>query len=247
MASRADNFGSERWLGGYDTVVVVTCLASIAIAAVYWMLRIGFDDPVSTPARVVGLALFVHSFPFVASSLITRPNSAQSSRWWSSYGFLWIVALIITAILGRLVPVTGYSPLPFLAIIGAASFAWTFSRWIVRAPLWRSVVLIIGCACFSFWASGVVWGRIYKNPLYLENFILNGRVHHDTLYVAAIANMLRTYGVATTGIDGLNYVPWHWGSPWFFAQFAYLVDLNMLDFYQLAFPVIVIPLFFGAP
>ncbi|MEP6508195.1 MAG: hypothetical protein ABJC63_08210, partial [Gemmatimonadales bacterium] len=76
-------------------------------------------------------------------------------------------------------------------------------------------------------------------------FIATGKVHHDTLNLAATGNMLRTYHVASTGIDGLNYVPYHWGSAWLFAQWANLIGIDVLKFYQLSFPVIVIPFFFG--
>jgi len=57
--------------------------------------------------------------------------------------------------------------------------------------------------------------------------------------------MLRTYHAATTGIDGLNYVPYHWGTQWLFAQWSNLTGARLLDFYQLGFPVTMIPFFFG--
>ncbi len=120
-----------------------------------------------------------------------------------------------------------------------------FARWITKAPLWRSLLFVAGTGVFSVWASGVVWGTIYKNPLFYEDYILNGYIHHDGLAVAAIGNMLRTYHVATTGIDGLNYVPYHWGTPWLFAQLSNLTGAEVFNFYQLGFPVTMLPLFFG--
>ena len=242
---------SYRLLGGYDTIVVGAGIVSIAIAAVYWVMRLGFDDPIAFPFRAVALALFLHTFPLLASEAIARVRRRYYSGgppifWWSSYAFLWILGFVLAAVLGRLVPIVGISALPLLALVGVVSFLFVFAKWLSRCEVWRSLVFLGGCAAFAVWAAGVVWGRIYKNPLYLENFILNGNVHHDTMDVIATANMIRTYGVASNGLDGLAYVPWHWGSTWFFAQFAYLVQMPMLEFYQLAFPVICIPLFFGS-
>ncbi len=233
---------------GYDTVIVICSFVAIGIAAVYWMMRVGFDNPVTPVAKSVFLALFIFVFPAVASGALFRRDSdpdPPTLTWWRSYPFLWLAGLALTGTLGRLVPATGFNAFPLLAIVGVLAFAVVFSRWVQGASIWRSLAIVAGSGAFSIWASGVVWGRIYKNPLFYENFILNGNVHHDSLALAAIGNMLRTYHVATTGIDGLNYVPYHWGTPWLFAQLSNLTGAQVLDFYQLGFPVTMIPLFFG--
>jgi len=233
---------------GYDTVIVICGLVAIGIAAVYWVMRVGFDNPVAPVAKSLLLALFMFTFPAVASGTLFRRDSdpgPPTVTWWRSYPFLWLAGLALTGILGRLVPATGINAFPLLAIAGVLAFAVVFFRWLRGASIWRSLAIVAGSGAFSIWASGVVWGRIYKNPLFYENFILNGNVHHDDLVQAAIANMLRTYHVATTGIDGLNYVPYHWGAPWLFAQWSNLTGARVLDFYELGFPVTMIPFFFG--
>jgi len=232
---------------GYDTVIVICGLVSAGLAGVYWVMRVGFDDPVMPLAKSVALGLFVYTFPAVASGELIRrrPESGATENWWRSYPFFWLVALGLTAILGRLVPVTGINPFPVIAALGVIAYLVVLFRWLQGAWVWRSLAIIAGSAAFSVWASGVVWGRIYKNPLFFENFILNGKVHHDSLGLAALANMLRTYHVATTGIDGLHNMPYHWGTPWLFAQWSNLTDAQLLDFYQLGFPVTMIPFFFG--
>lgn len=233
--------------GGFDTVIVASCLMSAGIAAVYWLMRIGFDNPLVPVVKPVGLALFIFTFPEVVGWIYPRirRTGALSADWWLSYPFLWLVALGLSAILGRLVPTIGINAFPVIALIGAVGFAVTFVRWLSSASVGRTFGIIAGALTFSVWAAGVVWGRIYKNPLFLENFILDGKVHHDSLGLAAIANMIRTYHVASTGIDGLNYVPYHWGTGWLFAQWSSLTGAQVLDFYQLGFPVTMIPFFFG--
>src|SRR5438874_6708893 len=111
---------SMRMLGGYDTIVVGACLLSVGIATIYWIMRIGFDNPLAFPARAVGLALFLHSFPLVSSNAIARLRRDTASNqprisWWWSYPFLWILAFLVVAILGRLVPLFGVSAFPLLA------------------------------------------------------------------------------------------------------------------------------------
>jgi hypothetical protein len=132
-----------------------------------------------------------------------------------------------------------------IAAVGGLAYAIVLLRWLPRSTILRTLLLILGCGAFSVWASGVVWGRIYKNPLFFENYILDGKVHHDSLHLASFAAMIRTYGIASTGIDGLPSIPYHWGTQWLFAQWSSLTGAHVLDFYQLGFPVTMIPFFFG--
>ena len=237
----------------YDTIVVLCGIASLGLASVYWLMRLGFENPLLPIARSVALALFIYSSPQLFDWILrvrrTRLDEASGSqivtKWWSSFPFLWLAAIALTAALGRAAEFVSVDFFPVLAVVGAVSFLAVFVRWVRSAPLWRSLLLAAGAAVFSVWTSGVVWGRIYKNPLFYENFILNGKVHHDSLGLAAIANMLRTYHVASTGVDGLNYVAYHWGTQWLFAQWSNLLGAQVLDFYQLGFPVTMIPFFFG--
>jgi hypothetical protein len=233
---------------GYDTVIVACGVVAVGIAAVFRVMRIGFDNPAAPAVKPVLLALFIFTFPAVASGRLFRRDSdpgPPAELWWQSYPFLWLAGIALTGLMGRLAAATGINSFPVIAIVGTLAYVAVFLRWLRGATGWRSAVVVAGSAAFSVWASGVVWGRIYKNPLFFENFILNGNVHHDSLGLAAIGNMLRTYHVATTGIDGLNYVPYHWGTPWLFAQWSNLTGARVLDFYQLGYPVTMIPFFFG--
>src|SRR5688572_22502518 len=209
-------------------------------------MRIGFDNPLAPLGKAVALALFMFTFPAISRWLLLRFAAGDRGiDWWRSYPFLWLLGIAFTAALGRLVPATGLNAFPLLGIIGVAAFVGIFLRWLRIVSVWRSAAIVVGCAAFSVWAGGVVWGLNYKNPLFYENFILTGNVHHDSLHITSFANMLRTYYVGTIGIDGLVPVPYHWGTMWLFAQWSQLTDAHLLDFYQLGYPVTMIPFFFG--
>ena len=228
------------------TLVVLAGLVAITIGGVYWILRAGFENPLAPIVRSVALSLFLITLPLIARTVLVRTlASERTAGWAASYPFLWLAGISLTGLIGRLVPVIGVNPFLVLAVVGVTAYALTFVRWIVQEGVLRTIGYVAGALAFGVWTAGVVWGRIYKNPLYLESFITDGKVHHDTLNLAALGNMLRTYHVASTGIDGLNYVPYHWGSAWLFVQFANLVDIDVLRFYQLTFPVTIIPFFFG--
>lgn len=239
--------GVRRFAGSRDTrtLVVVAGIVSATIAGVYWLLRSGFDNPTGPVIKSVSLSMFLLAFPVVVRTVFVRTIRNRELPWWASHPFLWLATLGLTGLIGRSVPIMGFNPEPLIGSIGVVAFTAILVTWMFEQGPVRAFSYIAGSVAFGVWTAGVVWGRIYKNPLYFETFIATGKVHHDTLNLAATGNMLRTYHVASTGIDGLNYVPYHWGSAWLFAQWANLIGIDVLRFYQLSFPVIVIPFFFG--
>jgi hypothetical protein len=58
--------------------------------------------------------------------------------------------------------------------------------------------------------------------------------------------MFSTLGYASTGLDGAPYIHYHWGSHAFFAGLRTWIDFSTISFYNIAYPLIFIPLFFKA-
>ena len=215
----------------------------MGLGFIYWALRMGFENPVTPVVASIGLALLFINIPVIAFDALKRREGAH--QWLRSYSFLWLVTFSAIALAGRVAVNFHRSSAVPVAILGLIVFAIVFVRWIPTTTAKRAILLILGSGFFASWAAGVVWGRIYKSPLFMEMLISNGIVHHDGITLAALGNMLRTYHVASVGLDGLPYMAYHWGTPWLFAQLSNLSDQSVLEFYQLGYPVTMIPLFFG--
>lgn len=110
---------------------------------------------------------------------------------------------------------------------------------------WGRVLGVAGFAAVTVWVAGFAWGSEYQSPFFVER-IAAGKGHLDTLYHAAFAHMIQTYGVASTGLDGIPFVPYHFGSHWLFAHWSSLLGVGPLHFYQLGFAVLVVPLLLQA-
>ena len=227
----------------FGTVAVAASFLAIGLAVIYWLARTGFVNPVADPANAAMLSLFMINMPYVARLLTRRVTSRYT--WATSYSFYWLVAIAVAIAAGWITATLGIGLFPAIAAAGVVAFLVTLADWLRGGLLWRSAVIVGGSLAFSTFAGGVVWGRIYKSPLFTEMLQVNGVVHHDPVGLAAIANMLATYGVATPGLDGLRYMPYHWGSPWIFAQLAALLDSGVLEFYNLGYVVTILPFFFG--
>jgi hypothetical protein len=227
---------------GLNSVAVASSVVSIGLGVIYWAARIGFVTPLEPVIASVGLGLLFINLPV----LLWRLFRTEEDSWLRSYSFVWLMTFAAIAAIGRFVVGVGAAMAIPVAVTGAAAFLFVLSKWMREASLRFGMLLVASCAFFSTWIGGVVWGRIYKSPLFFETLIGTGIVHHDGVTLAALGNMLRTYHVATMGLDGIPYMAYHWGSPWLFAQLSNLTGQSVLTFYQLGYPVTMIPLFFGS-
>jgi hypothetical protein len=224
------------------SIAVGSSVVAIGFGLIYWALRIGFENPLVPIIASVGLGLLFINVPVVVSRAMARRDARN--RWMRSYSFVWLLTFSVIAGAGRLAEGDEVSPTILVAILGGVAFLFVLTQWIRKTAPLRALALLLGSGMFSTWAAGVVWGRIYKSPVFLEMLISNGIVHHDAVTLAALGNMLRTYHVASVGLDGLPYMAYHWGTPWLFAQLSNLTGQSVLEFYQLGYPVTMIPLFF---
>ena len=227
------------------TVVVGACIASVVLGAIYWVSRIGFVNPAEPVLNAVGMALFVVATPLWLMRF-TQGRSVVVAHWWWSQPALMLLCIAITAMLGMVSYASGVVLAPVVSLPGALLALVTIVVWLRRARFVSTTLFVLGTMLFTIWSAGVVWGSRYKMPLYWEAFALRGNVHHDPLYFASIANMLETYGVASTGMDGIPVIRYHFGSAWLFSKWAHLIGTDVLSFYSLGYPIIVIPAFFAA-
>lgn len=228
-----------------ETIVVAGSVASAVLGAIYWISRIGFANPATPVLDAVGLAMFVLAAPLWLMRLSVKRRIGVG-EWWSSQSAFMLACILSMATMGLIAQVTGVALAPVLALPGAGLALWTMFTWLRRGRILATLVFLPGTVAFTVWTAGVVWGSRYKMPLYWETFALNANVHHDPIYYASMANMFETYGRVSTGIDGLSVARYHFGSAWLFEKWAHLIGTDVLSFYSLGYPIIVIPVFFAA-
>jgi hypothetical protein len=228
------------------TIAVFASVVASVIAALYYAGRLGFDNPVRPVAVTLGLSLFITVTSFLFWRFSARGHYHEPQPWWRSQTALTIAAVVITALAGMLVPRTGLNLAPVLAAIGFVSAIVALVIWIRQGQQLANLIFLVGSAAFAVWACGVAWSTRYKTPVFWETLEYRADVHHDPLYQVATANNMRSYGVPSTGLDGVPYIPYHYGSAWLNSQWAWLAGTDVLSFYSLGPPVIVIPLFFAA-
>jgi hypothetical protein len=228
------------------TIAVFATVLATVIAALYYAGRTGFANPVHPVAMTLGLSLFISVSPFIAWRLSARGHYDEPPPWWRSQTMLTIGAIAVSALAGMLVPAAGLNLAPVLAAIGFVSGAAALVMWILQGRLLTNLLFLTGSTVFAVWACGVAWSTRYKTPVFWETLEYKADVHHDPLYYVSMANNMRSYGVPSTGLDGVPYTAYHYGSAWLNSQWAWLAGTDVLSFYSLGPSVIVIPLFFAA-
>jgi len=224
----------------FGTVAAAASSLAIGLAAIYWTSRNGLANPARPVIDVTAVSLFMINAPYVARMISRRIGVATS--WATSYSTYWLAAVLITLLAGRFI---GSAALVVFVVAGIVAFAVSMGDWLRSGSLWRSATVLTGGLAFSTFAGGVVWGRIYKSPLFFEMLSVDGIVHHDPIGLAGLANMLITYGVPTPGLDGIPHMAYHWGTPWMFAQLSQLLGTSTLGFYNFGYVVTILPFFFG--
>lgn len=225
------------------TVAVFCSTVASVLGLIYYAARTGLADNSPTVLiETIGLSLFVVCLSS-GVCVLTRSLGFQIGR--SSAVFfdatLSMGALAIVALSGWLRPTIGYSFLSVYVIGGFVLGGLTLIAWLRTGRIRPSLMLLVAAALFGIWVGAATWSSGYQNPLYEESIIARNYLCRDMLLPASVANMIKTYGIASFGLDGLTYCYYHWGAYWLFAQVSELFDMNQMRFGQLCYPVIFIP------
>ena len=87
-----------------------------------------------------------------------------------------------------------------------------------------------------------IWGSYQLSPFFLNGLITTGMAHQDNLFLTSIANMIKTYGHSSTGLDGIPFVGYHFVSHYLVVGLSHVLQTEPLFIYIYAYPLIFITL-----
>lgn len=199
-------------------------LLLLTMAGVYLAgnLLLGDATVLASSSRIV--------LPCLASALIFYAVSrASRSLAWGlvvTYGLLWLV------VYSRMVwAVPAFYGLALAALVYAARFLRVVGpdRGPFASLALLSTVVVLGCE------------RSYTS-FDMMNRLHAGDVHQDTLFHAAIAAMIKNYGVVSTGLHGLVETPYHTLSHVLMASLSLLSGAAAVEVYGVASWVLFAPI-----
>jgi hypothetical protein len=222
MADRPDYRPLETT---YAQTAFFASLMAPVIAAIGFGARLGFpDDSLWTWAKFVGLSWFLINFSYAARKALRTFGDPLLAPWWHGHAPLTLAGLAVVVVAGvELTAVTRPTAIIF-AGLGVAALALRIVENFGRVRPGRAVWMGLFGLLFGCYAAGSIWGGGFETPLFVQS-LCNGYAHIDTLFHITLANMLRTYGACSTGLDGLPHVLYHFGSHWAFARVSNLLDI----------------------
>jgi hypothetical protein len=189
-----------------------------------------------TVAKALALSVFLLIIPDIIETGIKLKSN------FFTLSSLTLALILILALVGFICKKLIISmAIPILIITIAAQILYLFKK---RSFLKVTVVAVIMGGFFGFILGFFIWGIDFISPIFLEKVLCLGKVSTDSLMHISLANIFNTYNVPSTGLDGIPFVNYHWGSHVISASLSDLINIDVFTFYNLAFPIIFIPLYF---
>ena len=238
----------SKILNNIPTELCATLISIIAVMIIYFS-RLGFEQDIKLIIFSFLLSLFIIYLPIILHINFKKENKIT---WYFSKSFIHIAGLIILFISGIFNEILDTKLYYFFSILGflflvIIFFYFLLSKNTKDKKSFHHFFMIIIFIFFSGWAITAFYSNFYIDPLIYEKIINGSWAHRDTVLHSAISGMLKTYGVASTGLDGVNTpIYYHTFSHYFFGTLASLLQTNTLNIYAYVYPIIFIPFFFQA-
>jgi hypothetical protein len=224
--------------GFADALSLLASVVAGWLAVLYGACRLGVPDVSGTALLVsVGLSWFLVNAGFGVRWVISARRGRLPETWLLSEAFLSLAAPLVLTGLGAWFG--GPAAIP-AAGCGAVFFLVRCAQTLPAVRRQVPLALLAGSAALALILGSIVWGDGYLTPLFVPGLGL-GLGHIDELFHASISNMIKAHGVPSTGLDGLVFCPYHFGTHWLFAHLAGLLQIPVIEFYQLGFPVLFLP------
>ncbi|GAB4131236.1 MAG: hypothetical protein Fur0027_18170 [Raineya sp.] len=219
--------------------------AALFVYLAIFPYQIGFEFHFWQQSKVLGVAYFVIFFP-----IFLQKRQIKQPAWWQLPAIESVFCLLGLGALGYLCRWWEWlSELSWgIALLGLLLFVWAIvDFW--KKTNWKQKSVFLG---LSFLLGTYFLAQIYAHyshaPIYEAMIAFYDPTAHsvllDMVYHSSITQMLQTYNVMTTGLDGLVTMNYNIFVHFLFAQLCLLLSISSLDFFNLAYPVLIFSLFF---
>ena len=214
---------------------------SITGSLIYLFLREGFYRDYFSVSKVLGLSLLLLALPVFVREML--PTKAQS-RWYSSYSFVLFVLLVLLSVLGYVIKEFELTFISFISFLGFPLFIWILFLTFKNLGILKTLGLTIFGMLFSTFIVAVIFSYHVKPIFFEDTFSWSFLWKVDTLYHMAVAQMFNTYGVFSTGLDGVAYLPYHYGSHILYIGLSNFLSITIPETYILTPAILTAPVFF---
>ncbi len=208
--------------------VWVARLVAVVAAAVFVVARawLGLELLLLPVVLLLGVSCAVVSVPCWGTPRWAIPTSVGT--------------LVLVLLAGYASPFIATAVVWVVAAVGLLGMVFMVVRLAKSHASWSWLGTIVVALLLAWWLATYLYGYMYTPHISEE--LLAGTYTGDTIFHAGIANMLRTYGVPTSGLHFTPLLHYHVGAHWVAAQLAAALHVDVLMMYQMASTMLFIPL-----
>ncbi len=228
--------------GAYCAATAFCSIIALAASLLYLLLGYGLSSPDSALLLITctGAGFSLLFVPLLLSEVSAWTTRSSDSTLQLSISQM--ALFFLPGMLGR-ADWPGPVNLVFTWVICLTGYGATLYFWIsfIRNNLlYRIAYVFLPAVLFSMWALS----RTLR-PALTEG-IVAGITRIDHWYNIVMAQMIKTYNVPGTGIDGTPWFYYHYGSHWYMAQLSKVTDNTVPALYAVGYSILLVPLSFQA-
>lgn len=215
---------------------MVASVVPVLMFATVVVLRGGFPTPVGPLFKIAGISLLV----------VNVAAFGSRKHWLLSGPILSLLTLLAITAIG-LSPFGGAALIaPVIAVAGVVTCLCNLVIVAAQTGFLRTVAPLSLGILLGVYSESMYWrvGSVH-DVVYLES-IIAGKVSTDVAEQAAVVNMIATYKLASTGLDGLPPLKYHNGSLWIAEGLSRLCGFRAIDFLAFGYGFLLIPLYVAA-
>jgi len=215
------------------SLCLVPSAITVVMLATILVLRSGFASPIAELVRLAGISL-----------LLVNVSTFGSRKQWAfgpSAMPLW--TLVGVTAIGLYLPAGRTVACIVLALAGVAAFLWNLVRAVAGFGVLRVAALLVLGAFLGVYAESMYWRENSAHDVLFPEAVVTGRIYTDVIEQAAVVNMISTFKVASTGLDGLLPLKYHNGSLWIAEATGSLCGFHAVEFIAFGYGLLLIPLY----
>ena len=217
--------------------LIFSVLQVFILAAIYIISRVGFETSFSDIYKSIGLFLIIILAPIYISKILQKNNQL---RWFNSIPFLTFNTILVLIPLGFLANEFSFNIGYFIPTFGFLLLI-KFIFIETKVSDLKIGTYFIPAIIMGVWSASDIWTTGYR-MLYIEGLSV-GIGHIDVLFHTSIAQMIKTYLIPSTGLNGIPFIHYHFGSHILVASLSGLLQIPVLKIYLITFPLVIAPLF----
>jgi len=220
--------------------IFASIMATVAGLLIY-ISNLGFENYGLVIIQTVFLSYFLIYAPNMVATIISKKTSTE---WYTSKSFLLLISIIILVISGEINIYWDTMIFPLFVLLGGSSLVVSLA---ILNKFQSKKYSLLFCIFFIFIGICLTTAHyieFYSHPLIKEKVVTGAWAHRDAVWFSAIAGMFKTYGVSSSGIDGLVPLYYHTFSHFVYGSLSSLLGVNTITFFYICAPILISPLFF---